>query len=221
MKNFLIIALLLLSSTQNAYDQFYYEPDTVVNTDTVPPSREEEIIDNYYKSYTIWSFPITIIVMKRFSPDYGLTWKRAGVLGGNLRPFIQDNPIALKYLNTYRTIRIAGIIQMWVLAPYCLYKQIELFHKSEKEFDYRDPKPTKTDPTYAILYGAFLVTGEITYQLIAKGFFKKALIAYYEGIDNEKVNSYLPKFGIGFDNYTKSPTLSLVWSLERKYYKAD
>jgi hypothetical protein len=168
----------------------------------------------YYQNRTGWAVLTPFaFVSKRFSPDFGETWERAGMTGQNLRPYIQGNPNAIKNLNTYSALRIAGILQMVVVAPTILFVGI---NKSNKQ-PVTGPPYEDTGgamPSYVAGFFGFLYGGAITYHLIAEPFFKNALESYYLDKKNSSILEKLkPNIGMTYNLILNKPMISLKWSL--------
>ncbi|MCK4664128.1 MAG: hypothetical protein KAT68_14770 [Bacteroidales bacterium] len=172
---------------------------------------KKEIDSIYYKSTTGWSVLTPYaFVTKRFSPDYGENWERAGMLGQNLRPYIQNNPNALKNLNTYSTIRLVGIAQMFVIAPIFLIKEIQWTNEYNKT---GPPYEDIGSPGYIWGFVGFLYSGAITYHLISKPFFKNAMYDYYSDKKTSSIyRKYKPNLGLTYNIKTNYPMVSLSWN---------
>lgn len=165
----------------------------------------------YYRSTTGW-FVLTpfMFARKEFSPDYGENWKHAGMLGGHLRPYIKNNPNALKDLNTYSTIRIAGIVQMFVIAPLFVFKEIQWEGIQNAQ---GPPYPDTRDPGYMWGFVGFLYSGAITYHVISRSFLPKALSEYYSAKKTSSIMKlYTPQFGLGYNVMLNRPMVTLKWN---------
>lgn len=44
------------------------------------------------------------------------------MLGGNVKPYLLSDSIATQNINLYKYTRLAGLAQMWVIAPLLAYK---------------------------------------------------------------------------------------------------
>ena len=169
---------------------------------------EKSIDSIYLKTSTEWVLLTPYaFVSKRFSPDYGNNWKRAGMFGQNLKPYIENNPVALKNLQTYSTIRLAGIAQMFVIAPFFLYKEIEWTNNHNNTLP---SSINESYPGYILGFFAFLYSGAATYHLISKQYFRNALFFHYQKkktVSNDKILN--PNFGLTYNYKSNCPMLSL------------
>jgi len=135
---------------------------------------KKEIDSIYYKSKSVWLLPSPLIVNRQeFSIDNAQTYVRAGMFGQKLRPYIKDIPYAKNDLNIYTAIRLAGIIQMFVLSPIFIKKQIDWVNNYNQS--YQPPYPDISGPGYIWYSIGFMYSGAITYHFISKPFFRKAL----------------------------------------------
>lgn len=165
----------------------------------------------YLKRKSVWTIPTPFaFVTNKFSPDYGETWNNVGIFGGNLRPYLPDDSPALKNINSYTTFRLLGNVQMFVIAPIFLIKEIRW---TESYNQSGPPYEDIQSPGYIWGFFGFLYSGALTYHLISKVFLVNALEDYYSDLNTSFQNkNILPSMGFGYNEISKSPMISLKWT---------
>ena len=179
--------------------------------------KEKKIDSIYYRNNTKWIlFTPLFIVKQEFSTNQGENWEKVGMLGGNVKPYLVSDSIAVQNINLYKYTRLAGIAQMWVIAPLLAYKHFTYKPQSEIDSDYssvninEDLYP-REESGYLTASIIIFLTGTLTYHVLSKTFLYRSLHDFNHGIlNNELVNSY--KFNFILDQKTQVPQLSLVIS---------
>ena len=177
--------------------------------------KEKKIDSIYYRNNTKWIlFTPLFIVKQEFSTNQGENWEKVGMLGGNVKPYLVSDSIAVQNINLYKYTRLAGIAQMWVIAPLLAYKHFTYKPQSEIDSDYssvninEDLYP-REESGYLTASIIIFLTGTLTYHVLSKTFLYRSLHDFNHGIlNNELVNSY--KFNFILDQKTQVPQLSLV-----------
>ena len=179
--------------------------------------KEKKIDSIYYRNNTKWIlFTPLFLVKQEFSTNQGENWEKVGMLGGNVKPYLVSDSIAVQNINLYKYTRLAGIAQMWVIAPLLAYKHFTYKPQSEIDSDYssvninEDLYP-REESGYLTASIIIFLTGTLTYHVLSKTFLYRSLHDFNHWIlNNELVNSY--KFNFILDQKTQVPQLSLVIS---------
>lgn len=208
MKKLLIIFTLLICFTLETKAQ-------------IPITIKEKTIDSiYYRNNTKWVlFTPLFLVKQEFSTDQGNTWERVGMLGGNVKPYLIKDSIASHNINLYKYTRLAGIVQMWVIAPLLAYKHYT--YTPSQDYNSTDYASTNIDESlYSREESGYLTasiiiffTGTITYHIFSKKFLYRSLHDYNHGIlNNELVQRTSLNMNFKIEPKTQVPQLSLVIS---------
>lgn len=171
--------------------------------------------DLYLKTKTIWITATPFFVVDRkFSPDQGSTYIKVGMFGGNVKPYIQEDSVAIHDLNNYKLTRIFGIAQMGVIAPLLAYKHFNPGDPTSTGDEDIDNSITQEEQT-GYLAAAIIIfcTGTLTYHVFSKGFLFNALERYnYVLNDNPVFDDVSFNMNIRLDPVSQTPQLSLVWT---------
>jgi len=171
--------------------------------------------DLYLKTKTVWITATPFFVVERkFSPNQGSTYIKVGMMGGNLKPYIQDDSVAMHDLNNYKLTRIFGIAQMGVIAPLLAYLHFENPGTASTGNEDLDNNITQEEQT-GYLTAAIIIfcTGTLTYHVFSKGFLFDALERYNYVLKNMTDFEDLSfNMTLKLDNVSQTPQLSLVWT---------
>jgi hypothetical protein len=180
-------------------------------------TKKKEQPNIYLKSKTIWVTATPFFfVDRKFSPDQGSTYLDVGMFGGNLKPYVQNDSVALHDLNSYKLIRIFGLTQMGVIAPLLAYK-----HFTPSSGTTTTTGNTTIDENLTLeeeagyLTAAIIVfcTGILTYHVFSKAYLFDALERYNYLLNN---NPYFEDISFNLnlrvDPVSQTPQLSLVWT---------
>jgi hypothetical protein len=202
-KKFLYLVFLLTIFSLESYSQSFYI--VVKGID-----RSDDFI--FYENKTTWIVLTPYAwASRKFSPDYGDNWYRTGVFGQNIRPYIHNNKEAEKNLNIYAALKVAGITQMFVIAPTIL---ITGLNGAEERYQSNSDVQNEGFPSFLSQFFIVLYTGAITNHFIAETFLKRALRQYYfdkDGILGSR--KFKPNFGFSLDKMTLNPVLTLTWKI--------
>ena len=184
----------------------------------IPVKINEKSIDSvFYRNSTKWIlFTPLFIVKQEFSPDKGETWEKVGMLGGNVKPYLLSDSIATENIQLYKYTRLAGIVQMWIIAPLLAYKHFtyspnEIISTGVTSIDLS----TNTREESGYLTAAIIVflTGTLTYHVLSKNYLYRSLHDYNHGILNhEKLKNTSFNFDVKLDKRSQVPQLSLIVS---------
>ncbi|MBU8893277.1 MAG: hypothetical protein KOO66_10895 [Bacteroidales bacterium] len=179
-------------------------------------TQKKEQPDLYLKSKTIWVTATPFFfVQRKFSPDQGSTYIKAGMFGGNIKPYVQDDSLAMRNLNNYKLTRIFGMAQMWVIAPLLTYKHIVTEPGVVSTGDETIDENVVLEEETGYLTAAIIVfcTGTLTYHIFSKGYLFDTLERYNyvlgNKLDFEDVSFNL---NVKVDQISQTPQLSLVWT---------
>jgi len=205
-KKFLVISLIFFSFSQALYSQI---PGL-----TFTNKKDQE--DIYLKTKTVWITATPFfIVEKKFSPDQGSTYMKVGMLGGNLKPYVQEDSIAFRNLKNYKLTRVFGIAQMGVIAPLLAYKHFttEPGTVSTGNEDIDNNVVLEEETGYLTAAIIVFCTGTLTYHVFSKNYLFRSLDRYNYLLEN-KVNLDEVSFNMNMkiDPRTQTPQLSLVWT---------
>ncbi len=81
-------------------------------------------------------------------------------------------------------MRVLGLVQMLILAPLFLKKEIDW--TNEYNAKYSPPYPDIQSPGYIWYSFGFMYTDAITYHFISKPFFRKSLREYHKYKKNQQ-----------------------------------
>lgn len=179
-------------------------------------TKKSEIPDLYLKTKTTWVTATPFFfVERRFSPDQGSSYIKVGMFGGNLKPYIKDDSIAMHNLNNYKLTRIFGIAQMCVIAPLLAYLYINNPGVESTGNTDIDKSTTQIEQT-GYLPAAIIVffTGTLTYHIFSKNFLFDALERYNFFMLGKKTSleNVTFNFNMRIDPVSQTPQLSLVWT---------
>ncbi len=178
----------------------------------IPVTIKEKSIDSiYYRNNTKWiTLTPFFLVKQEFSTNQGTNWKKVGMLGGNLKPYLVSDSIATQNINLYKYTRLAGIVQMWVISPLLAYKHFMDDGSSESTGVSSIDNSLENEDQGGYLTASIIIffTGTLTYHVLSKTFLYRSLHDYNQGI--LKNTSF--KFDIKLDQRTQIPQLSLVLS---------
>lgn len=180
--------------------------------------KEKSIDSIYYRNNTKWIlFTPLFIVKQEFSTDQGTHWEKVGMLGGNVKPYLKADSIATQNINLYKYTRLAGIAQMWVLAPLLAYKHYTYDPKDKQStgvssIDNSDYAYTQEESGYLTASIIVFLTGTITYHILSKTFLYRSLHDFNHGILNQEPYHTSLSFDVKMDQKTQTPQLSLVIS---------
>lgn len=205
LKRFVITSLIICFFSQVSFSQ--------IPVLTFTKKKEEPNL--YLKSKTIWITATPFFfVDRKFSPDQGSTYLDAGMFGGNLKPYVQNDSIALHNLNSYKLIRILGLAQMGVIAPLLAYKHFAPKSGTTTGNTTIDENVTLEEET-GYLTAAIIVFsfGTLTYHVFSKNYLFDALERYNYLLGN---NPYFEDISFNLnlkvDPVSQTPQLSLVWT---------
>ncbi len=141
---------------------------------------EKQIDSIFYKSKTSWVMPTPFVFNKQFySVDSGATYKKVGFFGQNVKRRMAKAPGIRTNINLYTTVRILGLSQMAILAPYFVVRDVNWL--IENDFKKKPATPHtafKRPPNLWIALGVY-ITGSITFYLLSKPFLRKALAKHH------------------------------------------
>jgi len=205
-KKLLIISLIIASFSQVLYSQI---PGL-----TFTNRKDQE--DIYLKTKTVWITATPFfLVEKKFSPDQGSTYMKVGMLGGNLKPYVQEDSIAFRNLKNYKLTRVFGIAQMGVIAPLLAYKHFttEPGTVSTGNEDIDNNVVLEEETGYLTAAIIVFCTGTLTYHVFSKNYLFRSLDRYNYLLEN-KVDMEAISFNMNMtiDPRTQIPQLSLVWT---------
>jgi hypothetical protein len=170
----------------------------------------------YLKTKTVWITATPFFFVQReFSPDQGSTYINVGMFGKNVRPYIQNDSIALRNLKTYKLTRIFGIAQMWVIAPLLSYKHFTTEPGVVSTGDENIDNSTLLEEESGYLTAAIIVfcTGTLTYHVLAKGYLFDTLERYNYILGNKlDLDDVSFNMNIKLDHISQTPQISLVWT---------
>lgn len=181
-------------------------------------TKKKEHSDIYLKNKIVWVTATPFFFVERkFSPDQGSTYIKVGIFGGNLKPYVQEDTIAMYHLNNYKLTRVFGIAQMWVIAPLLAYKHFitepGIVSTGDPRLDDSDAIRKEEETGY--LNAAIIVfcTGTITYHLLSKSSLFKTLERYnYLLGNNTNFEDISFNLNVRVDPVSQTPQLSLVWT---------
>lgn len=178
-------------------------------------TKRSEIPDLYLKSKTVWVTATPFFFVERkFSPNQGSTYISVGMFGGKLKPYIQEDSVALHDLNNYKLTRIFGIAQMGVIAPLLAYKHFNPGTTESTGEEAIDESIQQEEQT-GYLAAAIIVffTGTLTYHVFSKNFLFDALERYNYFLGNTaKLDNVSFNFNLTLDPVSQTPQLALVWT---------
>jgi hypothetical protein len=204
LKRLFIFSLIIFSFAYKAYSQ-------------IPVTINKKSIDSiYYRNNTKWiTLTPFFLVKQEFSTDQGTNWEKVGMLGGNLKPYLVSDSIATQNINLYKYTRLAGIVQMWVIAPLLAYKHYTYDGSSESSGVSSIDNSLDNEDQGGYLTASIIIfcTGTLTYHVLSKTFLYRSLHDYNQGIlKNTYFENTSFKFDIKLDQRTQIPQLSLVVS---------
>ena len=204
MKRLIIFSLIIFSFVFEAYSQ-------------IPVTIKEKSIDSiYYRNNTKWiTLTPFFLVKQEFSTNQGTNWEKVGMLGGNLKPYLVSDSIATQNINLYKYTRLAGIVQMWVIAPLLAYKHYTYDGSSESSGVSSIDNSLDSQDQGGYLTASIIIfcTGTLTYHVLSKTFLYRSLHDYNQGIlKNTYFENTSFKFDLKLDQRTQIPQLSLVVS---------
>ena len=178
--------------------------------------KEKSIDSIYYRNNTKWILLTPLFLVKQeFSTNQGENWERVGMLGGNVKPYLLSDSIATQNINLYKYTRLAGLAQMWVIAPLLAYKHYT-YDPGKKDSStgvstIDESIYTEEESGYLTASIIVFLTGTLTYHVLSKTFLYRSLHDFNQGILNQK----LPKitslnFDVRVDPKTQVPQLALV-----------
>jgi hypothetical protein len=177
-------------------------------------TKRSEIPDLYLKTKTVWVTATPFFVVERkFSPDQGANYMRVGMFGSKLKPYIQEDSIALHNLNNYKLTRIFGIAQMGVIAPLLAY--LHFNNPGAESYGDEDVKELQGEEQTGYLTASIIVffTGTLTYHVFSKNFLFDALERYNYILRNTaKLDNVSFNFNLTLDPVSQTPQLALVWT---------
>ncbi|MCB2195567.1 MAG: hypothetical protein KQH79_06890 [Bacteroidetes bacterium] len=177
-------------------------------------TRKSDIPDLYLKSKTVWVTATPFFFVERkFSPNQGSTYIKVGMFGGNLKPYIQEDSVALHDLNNYKLTRIFGIAQMGVIAPVLAY--LHFNNPGAESYGDEDVEELQGEVQTGYLTAAVIVffTGTLTYHVFSKNFLFDALERYNYVLRNTaKLDNVTFNFNVTLDPVSQTPQLALVWT---------
>ena len=179
-------------------------------------TQRKEQPDIYLKSKTIWVTATPFFfVDRKFSPDHGSTYLDVGMFGGNLKPYVQDDSIALHNLNNYKLTRIFGIAQMGVIAPLLAYKHFVTEPGVVSTDDKTSDENMVLEEETGYLTAAIIVfcIGTLTYHVFSKNYLFDTLERYnYILGNNTNFEDVSFNLNLRVDPVSQTPQLSLVWT---------
>jgi hypothetical protein len=178
--------------------------------------KEKSIDSIYYRNNTKWILLTPLFLVKQeFSTNQGENWERVGMLGGNVKPYLLSDSIATQNINLYKYTRLAGLAQMWVIAPLLAYKHYT-YDPNKKDSStgvstIDESIYTEEESGYLTASIIVFLTGTLTYHVLSKTFLYRSLHDFNQGILNQK----LPKitslnFDVRVDPKTQVPQFALV-----------
>ncbi len=178
--------------------------------------KEKSIDSIYYRNNTKWILLTPLFLVKQeFSTNQGENWERVGMLGGNVKPYLLSDSIATQNINLYKYTRLAGLAQMWVIAPLLAYKHYT-YDPGKKDSStgvstIDESIYTEEESGYLTASIIVFLTGTLTYHVLSKTFLYRSLHDFNQGILNQK----LPKItslnvDVRVDPKTQVPQLALV-----------
>ena len=182
--------------------------------------KEKSIDSIYYRNNTKWIlFTPLFIVKQEFSNDKGNTWEKVGIFGGNVKPYLISDSIATENINLYKYARIAGIAQMWIIAPLLAYKHYT-YEPSTVTGDSNYSSTNIGEDLYPREESGYLtasiivfLTGTFTYHFLSKRFLYRSLHDYNHGIlNNENPRTTSLRMDLKIEPRSQIPQLSLVIS---------
>ena len=166
-----------------------------------------------YKSKTMWiTLTPFFIVNRKFSPDNGETWKNVGMFGQKLKPYLLTDSIATENINIYKYTRMAGIAQMWVIAPLLAYRHFT-YVPSISTGDEVIDENTYLEEESGYLTASILIfiTGNFTYHILAKTYLFRSLHDYNRGIlSNQYFENTSVNFNFQIDSQTQTPLVGIA-----------
>ncbi|MBI9053603.1 MAG: hypothetical protein JEY96_07275 [Bacteroidales bacterium] len=205
-KKLLIISLVFVSFSQALYSQI---PGL-----TFTNKKDQE--DIYLKTKTVWITATPFfLVEKKFSPDQGATYLKVGMLGGNLKPYVQEDSIAYRNLKNYKLTRVFGLAQMGVIAPLLAYKHFttEPGTVSTGNEDIDESVVLEEETGYLTAAIIVFCTGTLTYHVFSKNYLFRSLDRYnYLLGNNIDMEAVAFNMNMTIDPRTQTPQLSLVWT---------
>lgn len=204
LKRFVIICFLI---------SLCYEGYTQIPVLTFTSKKDQP--DIYLKTKTVWITATPFFhVQRRFSPNQGSTYIKVGMLGGKLKPYVQEDSVARHDLNNYKLTRIFGIAQMGVIAPLLAYKHFYPGGGSSTGNETLDNNLQQEEQT-GYLAAAIIIfgTGTLTYHVFSRGFLFDAL-ERYNYVLNGKPDFDEVSFNmtLKLDHVSQTPQLSMVWT---------
>ncbi len=177
-------------------------------------TKKSEIPDLYLKSKTIWVTATPFFFVERkFSPNQGSTYISVGMFGGKLKPYIQEDSVAIHNLNNYKLTRIFGIAQMGVIAPVLAY--LHFNNPGAESYGNEDYEEFQGEVQTGYLAASIIVffTGTLTYHVFSKNFLFDALERYNYFLGNTaKLDNVSFNFNLTVDPVSQTPQLALVWT---------
>ena len=207
LKRFVIISIILS----------FFAQDSLSQIPILTFSKKKDQKDIYLKSKTIWLTATPFFFVERkFSPDKGLTYKKVGMFGGNLKPYVQNDSTTYRNLKNYKLTRIFGIAQMGVLAPLLAYKHFTTKPGTVSTGDSRiDDSGVILEEETGYLTAAIIVfcTGTLTYHVFSKNYLFNSLERYNyllgNTIDFDDVSFNM---NMKLDPVSKTPQVALIWT---------
>jgi hypothetical protein len=157
-------------------------------------------IDTIYLDRRVVCIFLVFFVTRFFSVDDGITWKRVGLVGNKLKPYLRDDKEALKSLNKYKVIRNLGFVQTWIIPPICYGILI----------NYSDKHPTEESPGYLGMIGSLsIITGQITLHLLATPHLKRAIEIHNNRSLTNKISNM--NFNLGYSVELQKPLIQFAY----------
>lgn len=207
LKRFVIISFIISFFVQDSFSQ--------IPILTFSKNKEHKAL--YLKSKTIWITGTPFFaVQRKFSPDQGSTYKRVGMFGKNIKPYVQDDSIAYRDLKNYKLTRIFGIAQMGIIAPLLAYKHYSTKPGTVSTGNTRlDDSGVILEEETGYLTAAIIVfcTGTLTYHVFSKNFLFNTLERYNyllgNNFDFDKVSFNM---NMKIEPISLTPQLALIWT---------
>ena len=207
LKRFVILSIILSFFAQESLSQI----------PILTFSKKQDQKDIYLKSKTIWLTATPFFFVEReFSPDKGLTYKKVGIFGKNLKPYVQNDSTAYRDLKNYKLTRIFGMAQMGLIAPLLAYKHYTTEPGTVSTGDQRiDDSGVILEEETGYLTAAIIVfcTGTLTYHVFSKNYLFNSLERYNyllgNTIDFDDVSFNM---NMKLDPVSKTPQIALIWT---------
>jgi len=180
----------------------------------IPITISEKTIDSLmYKSKTKWiTLTPFFIVNRKFSPDHGETWQNVGMFGQKLKPYLLSDSIATENINIYKYTRLAGIAQMWVIAPLLAYRHYSYVPSVSTGDDVIDENVyLEEESGYLTAAILIFITGNFTYHVLSRTYLFRSLNDYNRGIlANQYFDQASVKFNLIIDSKTQTPMVGIA-----------